>query len=137
MISAAAVMPMLVEACPSFRARWLAYVAEPEYDESLLYVHLGEFAGHVVELLRTGTTGELAAVFDALERLHIVGDEYVRAAATIGLLEGLQNVAGHAGLDPQSFVQYLGSESARWWAELNGFWAGTLPHVGGGLKPRG
>lgn len=35
---------MLLEACPSFRARWTAYVAEPEYDESLLYVHLGEFA---------------------------------------------------------------------------------------------
>jgi hypothetical protein len=56
-ISAVAVIPTLLEACPSFRARWTAYVAEPEYDESLLYVHLGEFARHVVELLKGGSTG--------------------------------------------------------------------------------
>jgi hypothetical protein len=127
---------MLLEACPSFRVRWTAYVAEPAYDESLLYVHLGEFARHVVELLKNGSTGEFAAVFDAVERLHVNGDAYVREAATIGLLEGLQNVAGHAGIDPESFVPHLRPESSKWWAELNGFWAGTLPYVGAGLKPR-
>ena len=133
-ITAADVIPVLLEACPSFRARWAAYVADPMYDEPLLYVHLGEFARHVVELLKSRSTGEFAAVFDAVERLHIEGDSYVKEAATIGLLEGLQNAAGHADLDPDAFVSYLKPESARWWAELDGFWAGTLPYVGAGLK---
>lgn len=135
MISAVFVMPMLLETCPSFRARWVEYVAEPEYDESLLYAHLGEFAHHVVEQMKAGATGEFAAVFDAVERLHVDGDEYVREAATIGLLENLQNVAGPAGVDPESFVPYLRPESAKWWAELNSFWAGKHPYVGAGLKP--
>ncbi len=125
---------MLLEACPSFRTRWAAYVADPMYDESVLYVHLGEFARHVVQLLTSRSTGEFATVFDAVERLHIEGDSYVKEAATIGLLEGLQNNAGHAGLDPNVFVAYLRPESAKWWAELNGFWAGTRPYVGAGLK---
>jgi hypothetical protein len=133
-ITAADVIQVLLEACPSFRARWAVYVADPAYDESLLYVHLGEFALHVVELLTSRSTGEFAAVFDAAERLHVEGDSFVKEAATIGLLEGLQNAAGHAGLDPGAFVPYLRPESARWWAELNGFWAGDLPHVGAGLK---
>lgn len=133
-IDAAAVIPMLLKACPSFRTRWAAYVAGATYDESLLYMHLCEFAHHVVQLLKSRSTGEFAAIFDAVERLHIEGDSYVREAATIGLLEGLQNIGDHAGLDPDAFVAYLRPVSAQWWAELNGFWAGTLPYVGAGLK---
>lgn len=121
---------MLLETCPSFRTRWTAYVAESGYDESLLYVHLGKFARHLVELLKAGSTAEFAAVFNAVEGLHVDGDEYVREAVTIGFLEGLQNVAGHAGIDPESFAPYLRSESMKWWAELNGFWSGQGPRAG-------
>jgi len=48
---------------------------------------------------------------------------------TIGLLEGLQNNAEHAGVDAKVFRQYVGPESARWWAALDRFWAGEIPYV--------
>lgn len=128
-ITGADVIPLLLQACPSFRAQWDAYAADPTYDESLLYLHLGEFARHLVRLLKSGSTGEFAAVFDAVERLHVEGDSYVKQAATIGLLEGLQNNAEHAGLDPGAFLPFLRPESAKWWAELNAFWDGIHPVI--------
>ena len=69
-------------------------------------------------------------MFEAIERLHLEGDEYVREAATIGALEGIQNVAGNDGIDPEEFVIYLRPESLRWWGQLNEFWEGRIPYVG-------
>ena len=136
MITAGEVVPLLLEACPSFGTRWAAYAAAPTFDESLLYIHLGEFACHLVDLMRSASTEEFRAVFELnlVERLHTDGDPYVSEAATIGLLEGLQNHASSAGVDPGSFEPHLGPESARWWAKLNGFWDGMRPYVGAGLK---
>jgi len=129
------VMPLLLAACPSFRAAWEAYRAEPTYEADLLYVDLGELAHHLVELMRRGATDEFPAVFDGVERLHVEGDDFVKEAATIGLLEGIQNVAGNSGVEPARFVPYLKPESARWWAELEAFWDGKAAHVGARLKP--
>jgi hypothetical protein len=46
----------------------------------------------------------------------------VKKAATIGLLEGNQNVWGNNGSDPEEFRIFLISESAKWWNQLNLFW---------------
>ncbi len=108
--------------------------ATPSYEDGLLYLDLGEFAHHLVDLVRTSTTGELPAVFDVVERLHVDGDSYVKEAATIGLLEAIQNVAGHDGVAPEAIVSHLRPESAKWWAELNRFWEEKAPHVGAGIK---
>jgi hypothetical protein len=109
-------------------------LAAPDHEGGLLYLDLGEFAHHVVELMRTDATNELSAIFEVVERLHIEGDAYVKEAATIGLLEGIQNVAGHAGVPAQSFAPHLRPESAKWWAELDNFWEGKAPYVGAGVK---
>jgi len=118
------VMAMLVAACPSFRRTWEQYVGSEEYDDELLYVHLGECARHLVTLYGAGDTSEFAAVFRVVEDLHVRGDSHVRQAATVGLLETLQNIAEHRDLDPAVFVQFLGPESARWWDKLDRFWSG-------------
>lgn len=55
----------------------------------------GEFARHIIDLCKNNKTEEFASIFYAIERLHLEGDEYVKEAATIGLLEGIQNHAGH------------------------------------------
>jgi rSAM/selenodomain-associated transferase 1 len=131
MIARDEVMPLLVAACPSFAKPWDEYRSGPLYEAEQLYLHLGEFAVHLVGLLARGETGELPSVFAAIERVHVEGDPEAREAATIGLLEGIQNVAGDAA---RGFEQYLGPESARWWSELNRFWKAEVPYVGAGLK---
>jgi hypothetical protein len=115
-------MPMLLSACPSFAEPWRAYVEAPGYEDDLLYLHLNEFASHVVGLLKEGATRELDEVFAVVETLHKDGDRSVCEATTIGILEGVQNIAESSGFDPDSFVPYLRSESAAWWRRLKDFW---------------
>ena len=127
MISKAEVFPILLEACPSFR---------PSYDESvtedgadLLYLHAGAFARHLLSLHRGGTREELRAAGVAIERVHAEGGHDVRELATIGVLEGIQNVWGNSGADAEEFVPFLGPLSVRAWTDLNRFWSGEIPYV--------
>jgi hypothetical protein len=134
MIGREGVMPLFLEACPSFAQPWAAYLSESTYEEGLLYLDLAEVTHHVVELERRDQCAELPAVFAVVERLHLDGDAFVREAATIGFLETLQNYAGNTGVDPERFRRYLMPESVRWWDELDRFWSGESPYVGAGLK---
>jgi len=61
-----------------------------------------------------------------VEDLHTQGHPDVKEAATIGLLEGIQNIAGNRGCDPEVFVRYLKPESEKWWKKLNEFWEGRV-----------
>lgn len=129
MIEAGAVIQMLLDACPSYATRWNEHAAEPDFDESLLYVHLGDFAAHVVNLFRGGEIEAIRTACSAIERLHVEGTPDVQEAATIGLLEGLQHHASHAGLAVDFLEPFLGPESMRWWRGLNAFWEGRAPFV--------
>jgi hypothetical protein len=129
MISKEQVMPMLVNACPSFSKRWAEHRAFYA-DNELLYVALGEFAHHLVELRVANRTEEFGKVFELIERMHLDGDPYVKEVATIGMLEGIQNVAGNSGVEPEQFVEYLKPESAKWRGQLNDFWEAKIPYVG-------
>ncbi|WP_076859699.1 DUF7674 family protein [Bradyrhizobium mercantei] len=117
--------PMLV-ACPAFVPAWHAFVNEWEGSEDDLpyYVALGDLAHHLVEQLDAGATQNFEAVFDVVERWHCQGDSYVKEAATIGLLEGIQNISLNRGTDPRRFEFWLKPESKRRWDELSRFWNG-------------
>jgi hypothetical protein len=117
-------IPLLLESCPSFAPVWQNYAGSSVFDSDLGYAHLGEFAQHIVNLAKQDLRSEFDNVFAVVERMHLEGDAYVREAATIGLLEGIQNVASHEDMDPELFRQYLQPESLKWWDKLNGFWAG-------------
>jgi len=121
------VMPLLLGACPSFSERWEKHRAIYD-DENLLYVDMGEFANHLVELYQSNEIREFPAVFKIIETLHLEGDDFVKEAGVIGILESIQNVAGNSGLGPELFVQYLRPESVKWWQQLNDFWNGEI-HV--------
>src|SRR6476620_4093663 len=118
-------MPLLLSACPSFSTRWEEHRAFYE-DEQLLYIDLGEFAHHLIELEKANRKEEFPAVFEIIERMHLDGDDYVKEAATSGMLEGIQNVAGNSGIDPERFAKYLNPESAKRWQQLNKFWEGKV-----------
>jgi hypothetical protein len=124
-------MPLLLKACPSFESYWLEYLNEsygPD-DEQLLYVDLGEFSHHLLRLYKQKNISEFTEVFKVVELLHTDGDDYVKEAATIGLLESIQNVFGNNQIDPEVFTQYLEPVSLYWWRRLNDFWNGISKHV--------
>lgn len=129
------VMPLLLEAVPSFSEQWSEIENDPilldeETGTRLHYIDVAWFAPHVVQLQRSGATGELTRLFEVIEMLHTDGDEYVQGLATIGYLEGIQIACSHtADVRREEFESYLGPESRRWWRGLNAFWSGKIPGV--------
>jgi hypothetical protein len=117
--------PMLA-ACPTFVPAWRAFLNDWEHSKEGLryYLALDDLARHLVEQLHAGATKHFEAVFDVVERWHCEGDPYVKEAAPIGLLEGIQNISLNSGIDPRRFEFWLKPESKRWWDKLIRFWNG-------------
>jgi hypothetical protein len=130
------VMKLILKACPSYQERWEKYYEDSysDGDEQLLYIDLGDFAHHIVDLYKSNKMDEFPNIFEVIEQLHVSGDEFVKEAATIGLLEGIQNVFSHIGINPNVFYKYLNRESLLWWNNLNDFWDGKTQFVGGDKK---
>ena len=124
MIAKNDMMGVMLKACPSFAPAWHTFLDDwrEEPDDLPLYVALADLARHLIELMERGDTVELSAAFQAIERWHLEGDSYVREAATVGLLESLQNFNLHSSTHPEQFRALLGPESARCWDKLVASW---------------
>ena len=123
------VLPLVFDACPSFKERYPEYPPEWTDEERglFLYLALADFARHLVAIMESGGTDSLPPVFALVERLHTEGEHSVREAATVGLLEYLQNDNFHTVTTPQDFRPFLGPESLRSWKALSEFWDGGEP----------
>ncbi len=89
MITKPQIVPRLLDVCPSFRPVWEKHIRD--YHEEITYVVLSDLAVHLLDLHRAGKREAFPEVGRVIEELHVEGDAYVREAATIGLLEGIQN----------------------------------------------
>lgn len=127
MIHRKQMMQMLVAACPSFASRFAAGLANDNLDgngEILEYLALSDLSRHLLTLIAAQRFDELPSTFEMVERLHVEGDQYVREAATVGLLEALQNHSEHRKLEKSQITKWLGPESRKWWDRREDFWAG-------------
>jgi hypothetical protein len=124
MINKDQMMSPLLDACPSFRPFWDAFVDEwkKEKEGLPLYLALSDFAKHLIEMLEKSETETFPQIFKVIEQWHTEGDPYVQEAATVGLLEDLQNQNIHESTEPEQFRPFLGAESEKWWDKLYGFW---------------
>ncbi len=113
----------LLAADPDFQPLWDAF-REEWRDELELpeYLALADLARHLVAKLASWDTSRFDAIFDVIERWHVEGDDYVREAATIGLLENLQNTNIHDITEPDDFIPWLRPQSRRWWDKVDAFW---------------
>ena len=120
----------LLRVDPSFCEKWEIFGNDfRSYDEPPLYLVLSELARHLIQDLELGNTDRFAAVFDVVERWHVNGDPYVKQAATVGLLEDLQNGHLHRKTLPAEFLPWLKPETLRWWTKVQEFWAKGKPIV--------
>jgi hypothetical protein len=117
------IQPVLLVS-PGFEPIWREFFAEWQgKPEGLpIYLVLSDLARHIATLFHRGADSELREIFRVVEEWHLNGDAYVREAATVGLLEDLQNtnVVGHD--IPMRCLNYLGPESLRWWRKVETFW---------------
>ena len=120
------VMPALLDACPSFEDAWERHLAEwaTDSDERGVYIDVGVFAQHLVDLLDRGQTEEFAAVFQAVERLFVEGDDGVRYLLSVGLIEDLGNIGAgrHDWPWAAKFRQWFGPNADRAWDDLHRLW---------------
>ena len=124
-ISRATMFDPLLIADPSFETRWAEFVAEWDGDpEPPLYLALSSLARHLLARLEAGDTADFDRIFAVIEQWHTNGDIYVREAASVGLLEDLQNLLGGSGKRPVTVEPWLGPESRRCWDKLDRFWEG-------------
>jgi hypothetical protein len=120
------VIPLILDACPSYLEKWNQYLAESD-DE---YEAVADFVRHFLELLSNNQREEFENIFEVIEKLHLQGDYYVKELATIGFLEDIK----HSLINPDDtglIKKYLRPESLKWWDNLDDFWRGETRYVGG------
>jgi hypothetical protein len=114
----------LLAADPTFEPVWQEFLADYADELELpLYMALMDLAIHLIAQLARGDTSRFALVFNGVEQWHLRGNEYVREAATIGLLEDLQNENFHGQTRPAEIQPWLGPETQRWWTKVERFWS--------------
>jgi hypothetical protein len=128
MIDRSAMMKAVATACPGFTPTFDAFVTEwADEPELPHYLALADFSRYLIKLLERGRRDELSKAFEMIELLHKDGDEYVRTAATIGVLESLQNTNLHLGTKPDEFIEFLRPLSLKYWHKVVEFWEnGTI-----------
>lgn len=118
----------ILQADPSFHETWGTLQKEYGYGSDLpVYLALSALARHLIQNLEAGETNRFATIFDIVERWHIAGDPYVKEAATIGLLEALQNGYLHRTTRSDDFLPWLRPETLEYWNKLHAYWATGKP----------
>lgn len=119
---------LLLKADPSLQSAWDEYLEDHgDLEQPLLYLALAEFARSLKIKLQSQNTERFPEIFEVVERWHIEGDKFVRTAATVGLLEDLQNEHEYTTGRPDDFIRWLKPTTLRFWQKVEAFWRdGTL-----------
>ncbi len=119
----------ILKVSPRFQNHWNEFLEEwkDDKDDLPIYLALSDLARHIASLISKDKEEELKNIFEIVEKWHIEGDEYVREAATVGLLEDLQNTNVMGETVPEKIETYLFLESKRYWNKVYDLWGkGTL-----------
>ena len=129
------IMPMFLQACPSFEIPWRAHREHWGDEDAGIYNDLSVLARHLAHLRESEETGELRAALAVLEQLILEGAGEVQQAAIIGLIEDLSNGNLWNRDEPETIVPLLGTEARRWWEEVVAHYKGDGRHIGDGIDP--
>ncbi|EKV03932.1 hypothetical protein Lepto7375DRAFT_6252 [Leptolyngbya sp. PCC 7375] len=107
MIKRSSIVNAIKYSVPDFASTCDAFVVEwSEELELPYYLLLGEFSRYLIFLLEANDKKQLKSAFELIESLCRDDDEYVREAATIGILENIQNANLHARIEPNQLIEY-------------------------------
>lgn len=113
----------ILEISDGFRPIWNEYLEEWKDDDELpQYLALGDLARYISSLISESKDEEIKKIFSVIERWHLEGDSYVKEAATVGILEDLQNTNVVGVGVPEKVELYLLPESKKWWLKVYEFW---------------
>lgn len=98
-------------------------------DFELPYIVAGNFQRFLLDSYNNGEEETYKKGLHFIEELHLSDCDKVRELATIGYLESFFDWS-----DKDILSNDLGSESKKWWLELNLFWCGKIGYVGESFK---
>jgi len=123
MISRDEMFEPLLEVSEGFKPIWDEFLEEWKDDDELpQYLVLSDLARYISKIISESKESELKNIFNVIERWHLEGDDYVKEAATVGILEDLQNTNVVGMGVPEKVEAYLLPESKRWWQKVYEFW---------------
>ncbi|MDH0176861.1 transposase [Aeromonas dhakensis] len=124
MINRNEMMGLLLTVCPRVKPRWSAFLEDWRDDgvDPPRYSFFGDIARLVSSLYQEGCENELRDIFSVIERWCTEGDDYVREATRVGILEDLQNMNLMGLVPPKALIRFLGPQSSMDWHELEQFW---------------
>src|SRR5262245_49239787 len=122
-MKAADIVGAFLAVCPTISSAWSEHLKSwgDEADRG----HFNDaavIAHHLVDSYERGELSEFPAAFVLLERCLTEGDDQARELATIGVIEGVQNIASYRSFGPDVFVRWLGPASRAAWDELMDCW---------------
>jgi hypothetical protein len=98
-----------------YQDRW------PDEDRNT-FNDMAVIAHYLVDCYERGALAEFPAAFSVLEQCLAQGDMQVRDAATIGVIEDLQNIASHRSFAPKAIEPWLQPLSRTAWEKLAASW---------------
>ena len=95
-----------------------------DISEGLQHCIAGEFAFYLLEAYKNNNIPILTKAGNFIENLYSYNDEKMENLATLGYLEGIQNVWSNRKVNPDGMLEYLGEKSKDGWVYLNRSWNG-------------
>lgn len=83
---------------------------------------LFELADHIALKELHDSKTELIAVLAVVEEIQTNAEKELKDAVNVYLLEELQNRSKESGIDSDSYLKLLGSNTKKWWNNLTQNW---------------
>ncbi|GMM70048.1 hypothetical protein MTsDn1_33440 [Alteromonas sp. MTD1] len=124
MLSKETMMLPILQVAEGFKPIWNEFLDEwSDENEVPVYLALSDLARYVSTLVEKSDGEELRDIFSVVERWHLEGDKFVKEAATVGLLEDLQNTNVVGVGVPQKIEPFLLPQTKLWWQKVSLFWS--------------
>lgn len=98
-------------------------LSDSDWENEGAYTVLAEYSRYILDLYKKNKNDQVKASFELANDVFSKGDQYVKEAITIGLLETIQNnISWEENLKKEDFVLFLPETLKKEWENIDDFW---------------
>jgi len=122
MLTVDELVPEFLARCPGLKSDWDRHLEFWGDEERGTFNDMAVIAHYLVACYEQQQLNEFPAAFSLLERCFADGDDQAKEAATIGIIEDIQNISSNREFGPQVFESWLGPQTKKAWDQLAAAW---------------
>ena len=103
--------------------------SELEFDEFICYIWIGSVIRTALDKFKLGDNSEMLQLLKMAEYFHNHSDQEVREFSSVGIIEGIQNIAGCKDIEYGKFIQLIPPALLPAWKDVIKFWNGEIPVI--------